>query len=287
MLFDYNINVHTDSSNRTLLPYSVFGMTQEGIGHRSQSIGNQDSGSIYIGKKLIIASLADGCTSGDNLNGISSNQVGAHVMTYLAIRVARQLILKKRLNIDELLEPFQDTLFYHLKRLYNSFNPWKKESLFIIRNFLSSTFCVLIIFNERYIVLNSGDGDVFINGVKLNMGDFNGKYFGNNLLTLPRTPSSDTSVNMAYPVTCVAKGKAKELKNVLISTDGFVDNDIEANRNFKKFFFPESIPLHHQGFMDIRRQFRAELLEDILLHKNGKTWPIDDATFISLQRLIK
>ena len=105
LLFEYQINFLSDSRNATKLPFSAFGMTQQGLQHANYSIGNQDAGCIYVGKNLIIGAVSDGCTSGTNLNGLSYNQVGAHLLSHLAVRAARSLILKsaKSLSFDSVL----------------------------------------------------------------------------------------------------------------------------------------------------------------------------------------
>src|SRR5436189_4637882 len=103
ILFDYHINFLSDTENGTKLPFSVFGLTQQGLSHESHSIGNQDAACVYVGKNLLVGAVADGCTSGKNLDGMSSNQVGAHIISYLAVRTARKLIFKKHTPVDEIL----------------------------------------------------------------------------------------------------------------------------------------------------------------------------------------
>lgn len=284
ILFDYHINFLTDSDNRTKLPFSVFGMTQQGLSHQSYSIGNQDAGCVYVGKNLIVGAVADGCTSGKNLNGMSSNQVGAHITSYLAVRVARKLILKKQIAVQNLVAPFQQSLIGDLRRTLNSLNPWKYEKEEILKNFFSSTIILFIITQNDFIVLSCGDGDAYVNAEKKELTSSGGKYFANNLFDLKFTPDAGYLINPDYQINCLHKGETKDLNNLLIATDGFIDNDVEEESSFKQFFFNEENQNSKSGFVDRKIEFRTNFLERITESKNGKMWPLDDATFISIQR---
>ncbi len=285
ILFDYHINFLSDSENRTKLPFSVFGLTQQGLSHESHSIGNQDAGCIYIGKNLLVGAVADGCTSGKNLNGMSSNQVGAHIISYLAVRTARKLILKKHTAIGELLNPFQQSLINDLRKSLNALHPWKFERIEILKNFFSSTIILFIITQTDYIVLACGDGDIYINAGKKELTSSGGKYFANNLHDLKFNSDSGYSINPAYQVNCIQRGETKDLDNLLISTDGFVDSDIEEGNSFSHFFFNPENKDSKSGFVDRKSEFRTNFLNRVTETKNGRLWPLDDATFISIKRI--
>ncbi len=233
ILFDYHINFLSDSDNRTKLQYSVFGMTQQGLSHQSYSIGNQDAGCIYVGKNLIVGAVADGCTSGKNLNGMSSNQVGAHITSYLSVRILRKLILKNQIEVEYLLNPFQQSLIRGLKRTLNSLNPWKYEKEEIIKNFFSSTLIVFVITQNKYIVLSCGYGVVFINGEKKELTSSGGKYFANNLFGLKFNLDDGYLIKPSLQFKCIQIGAISNLTNLLIATDGFIDNDVEEDNGFK------------------------------------------------------
>jgi hypothetical protein len=285
ILFDYHINFLSDSENRTKLPFSVFGMTQQGLSHESHSIGNQDAGCVYVGRNLIVGAVADGCTSGKNLNGMSSNQVGAHIMSYLAVRAARKLILKKHISIESFVSPFQQSLINDLRRTVNSLNPWKFEREEIIKNFFSATIILFIITQNDYILLSCGDGDAFVNAERKELTSAGGKYFANNLKDLKFDSENGYLLDPAYQIKCLNKGVTESLNNLLISTDGFIDSDVEEDNSFKNFFFGENNHIEKSGFADRKFEFRKNVLESISETKNGRLYPLDDATFISLKRI--
>jgi len=284
LLFDYHINFLSDTNNKTEVPFSVFAMTQQGLSHQSQSLGNQDAVCVYVGKNVIIGAVADGCTSGNNLNGKSSNQVGAHLMSYLSVRVARKLILKNHLSLEEIVIPFQQSLISHLKKTLNALSPWKNERTEIIRNFFASTLIILVVTKEQYIIFYCGDGDVFINAEKKHLHNQSGKYFANNLVDLKFNHQSGYFINPEFQFNCLQKGNSLELNNLIVATDGFIDSDVTETPEFNRFFFQQNGTKSNNGFIDKRTDFRRNLLESISAAKNGKIWPADDATFISLKR---
>jgi hypothetical protein len=285
ILFDYNINFLSESANQTKLPFSVFGMTQQGLYHGAQSIGNQDSASVYVGKNVIIGTVADGCTSGNNLNGKSYNQVGANLMSYLSVRVARKLILKNHIPLEGFIKPFEQLLITHFKKMMNALRPWKQENSEIITNLFASTFISFIITETKYLVFFCGDGDAFINGEKKSMENHSGKYFTNNLYDL-NFADKGYLIKEEYQIHCLEIGNTRELNSVLISTDGFIDDDVMESPSFNQFFFSQKGTMVKRGFLDRRTDFRTTLLEEINSIKNGRIWPSDDATFISLHRTI-
>jgi hypothetical protein len=81
------------------------------------------------------------------------------------------------------------------------------------------------------------------------------------------------------------KGVTESLNNLLISTDGFIDSDVEEDNSFKNFFFGENNHIEKSGFADRKFEFRKNVLESISETKNGRLYPLDDATFISLKRI--
>lgn len=285
ILFDYHINFLSDTENRTKLPFSIFGMTQQGLSHESHSTGNQDAACVYVGKNLIVGAVSDGCTSGKNLNSMSSNQIGSHIMSYLAIRGARKLILKRRIRSDNFVLPFQQTLINDLRKTVNSLNPWKFEREEILKNFFSATIILFIITQNDYILLACGDGDVFVNGDRKELASSGGKYFSNNLYNLKFDSENGYIINPSYQIHCLHLGATNKLKNLLISTDGFIDSDIEEDTAFNNFFFNDTREEKKTGFVDKKKEFRENVLESISEAKNGRLWPLDDATFISIQRI--
>ena len=181
-LFNYQLNYQSDCQNMTKLPFQLFGMSQQGSSHQRISLGNQDSGSVFVGKNLIIGVVADGCTRGKNIDGFSSNQVGAHIACNLTVKIVRRLIQRKKLNLEEFKEEYENSLFRQYKRLLNSFSPWKNERSLILSNLFSSTFVAFVITESEYIVFHYGDGDVFINNYHYNLSSSQGKYFTNYLV---------------------------------------------------------------------------------------------------------
>ncbi|MBX3008045.1 MAG: protein phosphatase 2C domain-containing protein [Melioribacteraceae bacterium] len=286
ILFDYSVNYLSDSNHQTKLPFSIFGMTQQGLSHKGQNIGNQDAACIFVGQNAIIGAIADGCTSGKNLNGKSSNQVGANIISYLAVSIARKLLMKNHISFDNFMSPFQQYLIDHLKKSLNALHPWKQEKNEVISNYFSATIITIVITKKKYLILYSGDGNVFINGEKKELKHQSGKYFTNNLFDLKYTKSGYI-INPDYQIRCLQKGNSNHLNSILISTDGFIDDDVVAAENFPNFFFNPNGIINKNGFIDRRKDFRINLLEEITTSKNGRMWPADDATFISLNRINK
>lgn len=286
ILFDYHINYLSDTNNQTKLPFSVFAMTQQGLLHQSQSIGNQDAACVYVGKNVMMGAVADGCTSGANLNGKSSNQVGAHLMSYLAVRVARKLIQKNHIPLEDFIPPFQQALIGHFKKIMNAINPWKNERNEIIKNLFASTLITFIITQDQFLILNCGDGDIFINEEKQRLQHQSGRYFANNLIDLKFNQDTGYSINPDFQINCLKIGNSIDLNNLLIATDGLIDDDITDTPGFNHFFFHPSKIVMKPGFTDRKTEFRKNLLDEIATSKNGRLWPLDDATFISLKRTI-
>ncbi len=284
-LFDYHINYFSDSENKTNIPFSVFGMSQQGLSHVGSSIGNQDAGNIYVGRNIIIGAVADGCSSGNNLNGKSSNQVGANITSYLTVRLVRKLLLKNHHPFSSIINELEKSLVHHYKKVLNAINPWKFEKNRVITNFLASTFILFIVTQDEYIVLSCGDGDVFINGDYKNLAQAGGEYFSNNLIHENVVVFGSQSSPLNIEIHCIEHGQTKDLQSIFISTDGFLDRDIKESLDFSEFFFQVDQNILKAGVNDLKADFRKNLLDKILEEKDGRLWPLDDATFISLKRI--
>ena len=286
MVFDYHINYYSDSENRTNLPFGVFGMSQQGFSHIGNSIGNQDAGTVYLGRNIIIGSVADGCTSGNNLNGKSSNQVGASIISYLTVRLARKLILKKQISLDQLHRAMEKSLMSQVRKISSELNPWKFERNRIITNFLTSTFILFVVTAEEYLVLNCGDGNAFVNGNSINLGGFSGLYFSANLIKEDSNYFDNMKSGLKAPINCLAQGNTKDLQSLLIATDGFIDSDLLSLTDFSEFFFqPFSDFKYKSGINDLKFHFRNTVVSGALEVKQNRLWPLDDATFISIKRV--
>jgi hypothetical protein len=288
VLFDYQINYYSDSKNETIIPFTVFALTQQGLEHQHLNIGNQDSGSLYVGRKYIIGAVADGCTGGVNINKKSVNQVGAFISSYLAIRICRKLLVKRRMKLDEyFLTVFEQEFLLNYKRLLNSLNPWQIEKELVIRNFLLSTLTFFVVTDDDYLVAHCGDGDVIINNIPKSLNGQGGNYFALNLWDTKRNESGNYSINPKYCFHLIEKNKTTALKNIFISTDGFLDAEITETPLFNKFFFNEFTQNNSNCFKDRRTEFRRDFLTPLLQLKRNEIWPHDDATFISLTRYNK
>ena len=287
-LFDYQINYYSDSKHETLVPFSVFALTQQGLDHQTMNIGNQDSGSLYVGKKTITGALADGCTSGENLNGKSANQVGAHIGSYLAVRITRKLLFKKHIQLNEgFLPAFEQELILNYKKLLNALSPWQFEKDSVIRNLFLTTIIFFVITEDEYFIASCGEGDVIINNVHKDLNIHSGKYFASNLRDTQRLEDGKYSIKPNLGFNLIEHGRTTDLNNLLIATDGFLDNDIKENSVFHKFFFNGIDQNSSSGFKDRRTEFRRDFLTPVLQMKGSRIWPHDDATFISLKRIAK
>lgn len=281
-LFDSQINYFTDCEGKTDLPFSIFGLTQQGMQHRHWSIGNQDAASIFVGKSSIIGAVADGCTSGRNLNGKSNNQVGAYVSSYLSVRILRKLVIKRKIPLDELMSTFQTEFQANLTRLLRTINPWKAERKEIISNFLLSTVVFFLLTNKGFLVAHCGDGIVVINGTPKDLGQTDGSYFVQNI-----GRDSELSGPREWNPMFIdlASGDLGDLSTLFMATDGFDDQDILDHQLFSDFFINEINRDFQRGLVNKRTEFRKGFVDPILEMKNGRTWPEDDATFISVKRV--
>ena len=286
-LFDYQINYYSDSDDITQLPFSIFALTQQGLEHQRLNIGNQDSGSLYLGKRVLIGAVADGCTGGKNINRLSNNQVGASISSYLTVRLLRKLVVKKKIGLKDLLPEFEQELLFHYKRLLNTLNPWKFEKSIVIKNMFLSTIIFFIITENEYLVANCGDGDVIINGSTRKLDDQNSIYFAKNLTEIKRNQNGNYFINPIYSFKTIAIGNSSELNSLFIATDGFLDDDIEQHPAFSKFFLEGTSEENFSGFRMDRAEFRTDFLTPIMEMKDGLIYPHDDATFISLNRVHK
>lgn len=276
-LFNYHISYQSNCKNRTELPFEVFGLTQQGSSHQHISIGNQDSGGVYIGKNLIVGVVADGCSSGKNIDGFSSNQVGSHIACNLIIKITRRLLERKKMDLENFKKEFEYSLFRQYRRLFNAFSPWKNERSLILSNLFSSTFIVSVITIKHYWVFHCGDGDVFINKKHYSLSNKHNIYFTNYLLNTKKPFNN---------IKFIKSEETKNLNNILIATDGFVDNQIKENNQFQDFFFNKRKPLFYQtGFNDRKTEFRTNVVSQIIKKNIYQDWPQDDATFISIRRI--
>jgi hypothetical protein len=109
-----------------------------------------------------------------------------------------------------------------------------------------------------------------------------GKYFTNHLVDKSQQLSLQKN-NIKF----IKTGKTKDLKNILIATDGFIDNKIKKTSEFQKFFFDNKPLFNQTGFSDRKTEFRINVLNKITDKDSHHDWPFDDATFISLNRVPK
>jgi len=284
ILFDYHINYLSDSKNKSRLPFSIFGLSQQGISHMGSSIGNQDAGNVYVGSNLLIGCVADGCTSGNNINNKSSNQVGASLTSYLVCRIIRKLLVKKNIAVPDLKDHLEKELLTHFRRIGNILNPWRLERDLVINNFMTATFLMFVVTADDYLIFSCGDGNVYINGNSLDLVSEGGKYFSNNLLQNEQPFDRSQQHVLTVPIKITAQGKANELESILIATDGFIDREVIETPRFNSFFFGTHSSKLQNGFNDLKYEFRTGIADPVLAEKDGRTWPQDDATFISLKR---
>lgn len=287
LLFDYHINYYSDSKNHNSLPFSVFALTQQGLEHQKINVGNQDAGTLYLGKNILIGSVADGCTSGNNLNRKSYNQTGAVIGGYLIVRLLRKLVLKKHIPLSDILPPLEQELIINLRKFVNALNPWDFERHEVIKNFFLSTLIFFVITEDEYLIANCGDGDILINGNHNSLNSDSGSYFANNLIEMQKLENGNYSIKPSLNFRNVSQGKTVNLHNLFIATDGFLDEDILRHRAFQEFFLKTASNGRGNGFHDRRLEFRRDFLSSTLEMKNGRIWPQDDATFISIQRIEK
>lgn len=287
LLFDYHINYYSDSKNRTDLPFSIFALTQQGLEHQKLNVGNQDAGTLYLGKNILIGSVADGCTSGNNLNGKSNNQTGAVIGSYLIVRLLRKLVLKKHIPLSEILPPLEHNLMTSLRKFVNALNPWEFERRGLIKNFFLSTLLFFVITEDEYLIANCGDGDILINGSYNSLNLDSGNYFANNLIEMQKLENGDYSIKPSLNFRIVSQGRTNDLHNLFIATDGFLDEDVLKHHAFQEFFLNRTDDGRGNGFQERRSEFRRDFLSSTLEMKNGRIWPQDDATFISIQRIEK
>lgn len=284
-LFEYQVNYHSDSNNVTKLPFAVFSLTQEGLEHQRLSIGNQDAGCLYLGKKLLIGAVADGCTSGSNLNRMSHNQVGAYLGSYLAVRLIRNLITQNRIALDDLIPVFDEHFTQSYRKLIRTLNPWQFEHDQVLRNLLFTTVIFFLITEDKYLIAHCGDGDIIVNSRAYNLHKDSGNYFASKLISLRRRNQQSFVPTKEDPkFKIIEVGKTTDLNNLFIATDGFLDSDIKENPAFNNFFL-NTIKNATGGFIDRKIEFRKDFLEPIKEIKNGRIWPSDDATFISISRI--
>ncbi len=283
LLFDYHINYLSDSKNKTSLPFSLFGLTQQGISHQTASIGNQDAGSVFLGKNIIIGVVADGCTSGTNLNGKSSNQIGANITSYLVCRIVRKLLIKNKKPLKDLEQQIEIALLNHYKKILYAISPWKIERTGLINNFFTSTFIAVVIYKDEYALFHCGDGNAIVNNKNSQLESSSGEYFSNNLLL---DSNRKKEVNLKIKIKKLVHEKTTDLNSIFISTDGFIDdNDVELDDQFNMFLKGSSDFPNTSGFVDFKRGFRANVVSSIVQRKENRIWPIDDATFLYFKKL--
>jgi len=181
---------------------------------------NQDAVGLRIDRELVVAAVADGCSSG------RSNEVGAKLAVELL--VARIPALRRATDDDErLVAAVVDDLAVRLGVLAHEVASSPERLPSIVRDHFLFTFLVAIIDTSRdgrAIVFGLGDGVVAVNGATtiLDPGVANApRYLGYRFVETASLEGEPA----ALEATIHHRGQSRAIESILIATDGAIDLD--------------------------------------------------------------
>jgi len=266
----------------TQLPFSIAGLTQQGIEHiLDDNINNQDAIGILTEENFIAGIVCDGCTGthAELKRGSSNNDVGAKLITYLSMKLLKKILSEGELSGEAVINEFSEKIIDSINSIVNFFCDDEKEKELFIADFLTATIVGFFVNQDKYLIFHSGDGIIVLNGDIYSLDDDADSYFVSSVLG----KNEDNKIFKVF-----AEGETDKLTSLVLATDGFSAfmNDNYCREVFLKFV---NTPVHlkRKGFkpnflFDFRKQvvWNEKLKERIELNCFK-----DDASFIFLKRM--
>jgi len=286
----------------TQLPFSVAGLTQQGVAHMDDNINNQDAIGILTEENFIAGIVCDGCTGthAECKRGTSNNEVGAKLITYLSLKLLKKILYEGDLSGKTVINEFSKGMIDAVNSMVSFFCEDEKEKEFFLADFLTTTVICFFVTPNKYAVFHSGDGIIVLNQDIHFLDDDSGSYFVSSLLgnkhnsaikVVAKGETDNEEIKeKSEPVQkfkIFAEGEADSLTNLFLATDGFSG----FMENYREMFFNFiNAPVHHdkKGFNpNFLRDFRKQVVWDRQI-KEGvelKNWFKDDASFIFLKKV--
>lgn len=262
------------------LPFEFGGATQSG---KSKDYNNnQDSISIVALENKVLGVVCDGCAT--SKSGFSNNEVGSRLIAVLVTRIVWNLLNGKSFSqIPKKLVEIEQEIGKNLLEISNIFTNEDLRTAFI-ESFFMSTIIAFAVDEKEYLVFGCGDGFLFINGKPTNLDTYEGEYLPNHLIKQEDYLTHSEKKPRSLKV--YEKGKTKDLNNLLIATDGFIDIQEHFSELLEKFICSsEEEPLNPGYNKMIAAQFRKNVwfqpsVEEWAETQNGH----DDRSFVLLRR---
>jgi serine/threonine protein phosphatase PrpC len=289
----------------TQLPFSVAGLTQQGVVHMDDNINNQDSIGILTEENFIAGIVCDGCTGthAELKRSSSNNEVGAKLIAYLSMKILKKILSENVLSSESVISEFTKRIIDSVNSIVNLFCEDEKEKELFIADFLTTTVIGFFVNQNKYVIFHSGDGIIVLNGDIDFLTDDSGSYFVSSLLESNKNKIVKMSVEdgetneqeirgkekyeTGQKFKVFAEGETDKLTSLFLATDGFydfIDNYTELFLNFINI--PDRLKL--EGFNPhFVREFRKKFVwnKKIKEHIELKNLFNDDASFIFLKRM--
>ena len=289
----------TDKCSASLLlegapsfPIAIGGVSQPKSSLGDIGVNSQDAFGLYIGNRLIIGVVSDGCGSGAAITQdqarCSSNELGARLLVQatihrcLKILSAPQGLLSPRQPLDKtFLHTLTKGLLKSLATTVKTFCS-KDEAMrerFICDN-LMATILGVVVAEDRFIVFGCGDGYIGVNDEIHSLKDQEGKYLANNLL-LTLCPRTHKDPRLTSQLDSLATSTTEDLRAVVLATDGFAPVH-SADASFFQNILNEPPPSTqvNAGHDRLLRELRRRLLTGPAKAVEFR----DDATLIAVRR---
>jgi hypothetical protein len=275
------------------LPIAIGGATQRKTPVGDFGVNSQDSFGIYIGEKMVVGVVCDGCGSGHkstvSQDRFSSNEVGARLMVQAIINSSVRMLngtgglLATKPSLDKaFLQRLSKTLLKTLTTTVKAYCGTDEEmsERFILDNMMS-TILGVIVMQDRFLVFGCGDGYVGVNDEIVSLKNQEGKYLANNLLPA-LCPKKYANGCFPSSLDSLATSTFDEFQGVLLATDGFAPVHSQDASFFQSLL--KARPTHPQvesGHDRLLRELRGRLLTGPAKDVEFR----DDATLLAVRRL--
>ena len=199
------------------LPYQFGGATQ--CGRLNDHNNNQDAIALVSRDELVIGVVCDGCSTSSL--GYSNSEVGARLLGVLTAEVVVQALENGFVaRFAETLPTIERVIFERLTTIFETL-VGKEDRDKVIETQWLATVVGFAVDRTDYAIFGCGDGLYAIDKVVTTLCEFEGRYLAARLLTDADWRSRLANNDGAFAVH--RTGKVKDLRGILVGTDGFED----------------------------------------------------------------
>lgn len=261
------------------LPFIVTSGSQQGHGHIKSGLNNQDSISIKLNKNYLISVICDGrSTNSSSLSYNSSNHVGSNLISLLICNSISSFIdlNPKEQFTNKLLSFLETSINDFIRNILKKISTDENEMSFLLDNMFSTTIICVVIINDYYYIINSGDGVYAINGSIESITD---SYNKPNIKKIGNT--------FFQNIRLITEGKTSHIDSIFIGSDGFNSKEIINNKYFKDYInLPIKSDYNNVGYSNDLQNFRIHVLNNVISN-DYVNWPKDDASFVLIKKVNK